>query len=140
MLRKSRWKQGGGEFLGYTVSVVLMCELFLLLVSFSLYQDAAMSLENAVAVISRDIVSCESLAEARERARRDARACLGEPAALPKDGIKVSVDYAPGSETEWKKGNYLTVCLTGEIVTYEPFTSGERKVSSLVMIERNGEK
>ena len=64
-MNRINWKKGGGEYIGYSISMVLLSYLFILIISFMILNSAMGTIENASALISRDIVTCASLDEAR---------------------------------------------------------------------------
>ena len=93
--------------------------------------------DQALSYISREIAICESLSDANEKAEEILNAYFHGSDTMPKDEIKISVDYTPGSDQEWKKGNYITIVLSIKIQNTDPFSSGIRETSNMVMIERD---
>lgn len=137
-MNRINWKKGGGEYIGYSISMVLLSYLFILIISFMILNSAMGTIENASALISRDIVTCSSLDEAREKAQKEAEQYLSQCGNIQSDSIRADVGYAAGSDTEWEKGNFLEVTITGYVQTCEPFTSGNKVSSATIMIENSG--
>lgn len=137
-MKNINWRRGGGEFVGYSISMVFLSYLFILIISFMILNSAMGTIENASALISRDIVSCSSLEDAQERAQKDAEAYLKQCGNIKSDSIKAEVGYAAGSDTDWQKGNFLEVTISGYVKTCEPFTSGVKISTATIMIENSG--
>ena len=124
--------------MGFTVAVLFFMTFLIMIIGFYTQYRAIISLDNAVMIISQDIVTCEDLDEAREQALEEAYLILGDTKVIPKNSITVDVNYSLGSEQEWKKGNFITVYLSADIKSFDPFTSGVKNTSAMVMIENNG--
>ena len=137
--KKVDWKKGSGEFIGFTISCVFLSLFLALIIGVTILNNTGEVMENAVSEIGREIVVCESLEEARSQAQSMAEQVLGPYDSIRAETIEADVDYAPGSDTEWKKGNFIKVFLSAELVSSSPATSGVKEVSAMLMIEKNGD-
>lgn len=137
-IKKINWKEGAGEFIGFTVSVVFLMSFLLLIFGMFMQYRAMGDLDSAVMTISHDIVSCESLEEAQDMAEEEMTWLLGDTKYMPASRMQIRVGYASGSDQEWRKGNFITVSLSAYMNSYDPITKGTREVSAMAMIERNG--
>jgi len=137
-MKREKWQKGAGEFIGFSITVVFLIYLFILIVSFCIAQTASEEIENAVAVISRDIVTCESIKEAQEQAQKEAELFLGKANTIPSESIKAYVEYSPGSPQKWTKGSFVDVYISAKIKTNEPLTSRTKEVRAMVMVETEG--
>lgn len=135
---RKKLRRGGGEFIGFAIGMIGLCTLILMLLGVFQLCMASSQLENAANLISRDIVSEESLDDARAKAQTDAENLLGGYQAVDSGSINTEVEYAPGSDREWKKGNYIKLFITVKLNCRNPIVSGKKTVSALVMIERDG--
>nr|WP_303183312.1 hypothetical protein [Lachnoclostridium phocaeense] len=136
--KKGFFKQGMGEFMEGAIAMLFLITLLILLISFTMLHTAGGAMEYAVSVIGREIVTCTSLEDARRTAQEQAELILGDSRTMPRDAIRADVGYAPGSDTEWEKGNFVFVTITAELHNLMPVTSGTKEVSDLVMIEYTG--
>lgn len=133
--------KGSGEFIGWTVAVTGLTSFVILLVGLFFLCRGVSQMENAVDTISRDIVVCDSLSDARTLAQEKAEKQMADFDSVIKAGtVKAEVVYSPGSRQEWKKGNYVTVILSADMDCRVPVISGVRETSAMVMIERDGKK
>ncbi len=137
MLKHTKWRKGAGTFIGYTIAAIGLTYFLILIIGFSILNNAYEGMEDAAFLIGRDVVTCESLEEAQEKAQDEAKTLLGHYGCLKKDSIIAYVEYAPGSEEKWMKGNFIKIYLEAKVKTNEPITSGTKSCSSMFMIERN---
>ena len=135
---RNKLRRGGGEFIGFAIGMIGLCTLILMLLGMFQLCMASSQLENAANLISRDIVSEESLNDARTKAQADADKLLGGYQSIDSSSINTEVEYAPGSDREWKKGNYIKLFITVKLNCKNPIVSGKKTVSALVMIEIDG--
>ena len=75
---RKKLRRGGGEFIGFAIGMLGLCTMILMLLGVFQLCMASSQLENAANLISRDIVSEESLNDARTKAKTDAENLLGE--------------------------------------------------------------
>lgn len=96
-------------------------------------------MENAVSEIGRQVVTCDSIEEARADAQTIAEYIFEDNHTITPGTVKTKIKFAPGSDQEWKKGNFINIYLSAELVSTTPATSGVKEVSALLMIENDGE-
>ena len=137
-MKKEKWEQGLGGFIGFTVCIVLLFSILMLLIHFFVYFRDIQEADQALSYISREIAVCESLDEANKKAEELIDTYFHGSGTMPKEKMMIKVDYAPGSDTEWEKGNYVVVILSVRIENTDPFSRGIRETSNMVMIERDG--
>lgn len=137
---KRDFQRGDGEFLGFTIGMVGLAFMILMIVGIFQLCMATSQLENAIDLISRDIVTCESLDDAKDKANTEAQTLLSGYHAIKSDSVEADVYYAPGSDSdhrEWVKGNFVEVSITVKLTVKNPFVNKLRTVTALVMIEKN---
>lgn len=138
-MKKTDWRKGEGEFLGGVISIIFLCYLLFIILGLFNFYNTSISMDNALTEISRDIVVCTSLDEARDTAREEAEDYLEKIGNIRKESISAEVDFAAGSiDEEWRKGNFIDITISAYINTSEPFTSQTKTATTTVMIERNG--
>ena len=137
---KKDFQRGAGEFLGFTIGIIGLAFMILMIVGIFQLCMATSQLENAVDLISRDIVTCESLDDANDKANREAQALLEGYQAIEPDSIETEVYYTSGADSDhrdWVKGNFVEVSITVKLTVKNPFINKLRTVTALVMIEKN---
>lgn len=140
-MKKDIWEHGGGTFIGYAIAMTSFCTILVLLLGLFQITRTNTQLEHAADKISRDIVVCESLDEARALAQEELEAYMqGFMIPIKEDHLLAEVYYNPGSEEEWKKGNFINLLLTAEYDYHVPLISGTRTVTAMVMIEKSEEE
>lgn len=140
-MKKAKWEYGGGTFIGYAIAMTSFCTILVLLLGLFQIARTNSQLEHAADKISRDIVVCESLEEARTLAQEELEAYMeGFMIPVKEDHILAEVHYNPGSDEEWKKGNFINLLVTAEYESRVPFISGTRTVTAMVMIEKSEEE
>lgn len=137
-MKRKKWERGGGTYIGYAIAMTSFCTILILLIGLFQIARTSTQLEHAADKISRDIVVCESLEEAQILAQEELEAYMeGFMIPIKEDHILAEVYYNPGSDAEWKKGNFINLLLTTEYDSRVPFISGTRTVSAMVMIEQS---
>ncbi len=137
---KRDFRKGDGEYIGFALGMVGICFLIWMLASIFTLCMATSQLEYAVDLISRDIVTCESLEDAMEKARDEAQTYLSMCNVVEENSIDADIYYAPGSSEdhrEWTKGNFVEVSITAKLRLRNPFVDSRRVETALVMIEHS---
>ena len=130
---KNKLESGVGEFMAFQMCVILLMFIYLIILATAGYDNSLTVLEESSQKIARDIVTCQSFQEAQETAQEDLNKIE-----MPTIGDKrVIVEYSPGSEQEWKKGNYINVTVVGRIRNNIIRITEEKEAMTLMMIERN---
>ena len=137
LLCKRKLQKGSGEFIGFSISMVGLCSFLVFFIGFYLFFQTTLAMENAANLVGRDVVVCESLEEAEELAQDGAETLLSGYQGL--ENIRAYVDYTPGSDEEWKKGNFITVTIMADMTFSVPMVDSTKTVTNVVMIERSEE-
>ena len=132
---KQKLESGAGEIMAFQFSVILMMFIYLTILATAAYDNSMTVLEETSQKIARDIVTSKSFEEAKENATTD----LNKINAPTIRDMQVLVEYSPGSEQEWKKGNYINVTVIGTIRNNIFYTWDEEEATTLMMIERSEE-
>lgn len=136
-MKKINWRKGAGEFIAYAVTISLLCYLLIIIIGFVILSNATGNIENAVTEISRNVIVCDSLTDAQTMAQEQAVQYLGQFSNIDTNSIVAEVGYAAGADAEWKKGGFVEVTISAYVNTCEPFTSGTKSSSTLMMIENS---
>jgi len=131
---KKKLRSGSGELLGFTMSALALLSITTLIIGCCLLHSALNYMDEVGRVIGRDVVVCESKSEAEKLAQKEAERALSNVKYL--SNISTSVEYAPGSENKWKKGNLVYITVSATVHSTTPLTSGPHVVYTLMMIER----
>lgn len=132
---QKKFRKGGGEFIGFAIGMIFLCGILVAIINIFFVARTSNQLENSVDLIARKLVTEESLEDAQKSAQKYAEAVLKDyMVVIKKDSVKAEVSYTPGSDKEWKKGNFINVYITVELVP----SHKKRTVSAMVMIERDG--
>ena len=130
---RERARRGSGEFIGFSISIIFLLYLFLLVLSFTIYEISSQKIQNVSREVARDAIVCQSLEEARNVVNLEAKTYLG-----PNKNIK-KVNYSEDVEEKWVKGGLIDVEISATIKTYEPITTKRVHSITTIMIERTEE-
>jgi len=130
---RERARRGSGEFIGFSISIIFLLYLFLLVLSFTIYEISSQKIQNVSREVARDAIVCQSLEEARNVVNLEAKTYLGPN----KNSTKVN--YSEDVEEKWVKGGLIDVEISATIKTYEPITTKRVHSITTIMIERTEE-
>lgn len=133
---KKHLRKGGGELLGFSIGLVLFLWILSFFVGLIITENALNDMEYAVIMASRKAIVCDSMDNAKEESGKIVQEIMARNHAV--SNIQVDIRYTPGSEQEWKKGNYIDVAVLGEIHTSNPLLNDYRHVKETIMIEHHG--
>lgn len=128
--------KGTGTFIGYVISITVLIGILIIVLSITILNMTYRRMDFALQTIGRDVVVCESYAEAERLMNEEINEKLKTNSVLK--SIKGEITYLSPAETEWKKGVLIMITLTADVKTYSPFTSGTKKSYITVMIENSG--
>ena len=136
-MKKINWNKGTGEFIGFALTSVILLGIFIIIIGVVLLNNTSEIMDNAVSEIGRQVVTCDSIDDARRDAQMIADDIFQDNKSIVPGTVRVEVEFSLGSDTEWKKGNFITVFLSAELISTTPATSGVKEVSAMLMIENN---
>lgn len=133
----TKLRKGGGELVGYSVSVICIVQIIALIIGFVQFGNVKMRVNNAVMVAGRDIAVCTSRAEAEETAYTTVYNLLRESKLIDMDTLNVTVEFYNDEDSRWQKGNYVVVKVeVWNKNTPLALLNGAFHTQELVMIER----
>lgn len=135
---KINFKKGAGTFLEFSITGVMLTWILLMIVGLFMKRYSIEDFELYSEQISREVVVCESLEDARQLAEDRKQELFSQISTIDENSVTISVDYAPGSPQEWKKGNFLVIYVTGHINSTLMITETNYSTRIMVMIENNG--
>ena len=74
---QERARSGSGEFIGFSISIIFLLYLFLLVLSFTIYEISSQKIQNVSREVARDAIVCQSLEEAKNVVNLEAKTYLG---------------------------------------------------------------
>ena len=122
---RERARRGSGEFIGFSISIIFLLYLFLLVLSFTIYEISSQKIQNVSREVARDGIVCQSLEEARN--------------VVNIKKVRTKVNYSEDVEEKWVKGGLIDVEISATIKTYEPITTKRVHSITTIMIERTEE-
>lgn len=131
--KPARWEKAAGEMLSWAFSLVGMLFLMMIVIGCIVLDHHLQDLDTVSQRIARDVVVCNSLTEAQKQAEMEAKKLMPKTPVVR--NVKAYVQYAPGSEKKWKKGNYLFVTVSVRLRSGLPAVSGTHENSTMTMIE-----
>lgn len=126
----------GTSLLEFSITGLFLTFILLALVNIFMKRYAMENFELYTSQIAREIVVCESLEEAQKMAKDLADIYFPMTTNIDSDSLKIYVDYTIGSPTEWKKGSYIDVCVSGTIYSFNMFLPSEYESEIMVMVEK----
>ena len=121
----------------FSIVSVMLTTILLMIVNIFIKRYAIENFELYSDQIARDIVVCESLDAAKELAKNEAEVFFGRTANIELKSLMVDVDYTMGSDREWKKGNYITLTIAGNINGFNMFVGNTYTTDTMMMIEKD---
>lgn len=137
-MKRIDFKRGAGTFLEYSITGVMLTVILLMIVGIFIKRYSIENFNLYSNQIARDIVTCTSIEEARQRAEDEAQMYFSNIDTIDMSTLKISVEYSLGSDAEWEKGNYITLYIEGYINSATILTSSYYNTSTMVMIENDG--
>lgn len=137
-----RWRRGTGEFIGYAISIMFLTIFYFIIMNALILNNAENVMEECIMNVGREVVICESLDEAKDRAQDAAEYYFPrETKVIDKESIRATVSYAPGydkDKQEWKKGRFIQVTVTADVLGFNEWFHKPKSVRALYMIENGG--
>lgn len=117
----------------FTIPTLLFLLLFI--VGMFIRQYTVRNVDLYTEYIARTLVVCESMEDAETKAED----LIDQMELSYLSELEVSIDYLPGSQTTWRKGNYIQIVFHGKLNSVLLF--GEKDYDTMItkMIEKNGE-
>ena len=129
---KEKLSSGNGEFIGFTVLVILILGLVYVITAFIQLSFSLNQLTNAALVSARSVAVCTTLDDAKKQSRLVAESAITSGNL---DNIVTQVEFVEEDE-KWKPGQHLVITVGADIKTIEPYvTSGTRQKKVVVTIE-----
>lgn len=128
---KDKWKQGNGEMIGFAISMIALCSIFLIIVSTLQLGVGLNAMRKAINVVGRSAAICTSMEDAETQVQRVADSSITYSGIT---NLETNVEFAT-SDTEWKTGNFLKITVKAKINTLAPLVPFEQSKSTLVCIE-----
>lgn len=130
-------RKGGGELIGYCVSIILIMQVIALIIGFVQFGNVKMRVNNAVLVAARDIAVCISKEEAEQTAYEKVYSLLCESRLIDINTLNVTIEYYNNENTQWQKGNYVVITIdVWNKNTPLTLLNGAFHTQELIMIER----
>ena len=131
-MHKIDFKKGASEMIGFSIALIIILNIFAYLLSMVVIQDALADMTFAVNTASREAIVCDSMESATQTATDVVNELIQRNGAITE--TRVDVRYTPGSEQEWKKGNFIDVAIICKIRVLTPLIDDERHVKQMRMI------
>ena len=128
------FKRGAGEFIGFTVTSIMLLSLLLLFITFANLMNSLTAIQSCSSSVARRLVVLNSITIARKQGKVQAKEMLASFKNIK--NVKVKVKYLPGCD-KWEKGSFIRVTVSGKVKTYDPFTTKRYSYSTVAMIEKN---
>lgn len=141
-LRKINWKRGGGELVGFSISIMFLSIIFVLFLYIVELGLAKVAVEEAVYLSARSAVVCDNYQEGREAAYKRAKEALTNSAiGLNLDKLEVDIEVVSGTaydsgEPQWEKGALLKCNVRVPLVGTGRDNMSSVSSSIFMMIER----
>ncbi len=130
--KKISWTKGA-TFLEFAVVGVMLLLILLVVVGLFLKRFTVERCDMYADAIARDVITCESMEDAVNKANEEL-SYFDIPFV---ENMTVTVDYAVGSDTNWKKGNYIVLTFSGNISSVITLTETTYMCDVFKMIENN---
>lgn len=138
--RKTNYfRKGAGEMVSFSVCILIVLALFLTTLSMIIYGVTMGSLDDMATRATRAAIVEKSYKDAEKKAEKYCEAYMKSGISGSMSSLKVTAKPASAKDKEWKKGNFLNLEVSVHINTISPFVSGEKKVSTIMMIEHNND-
>lgn len=134
MKKTNYLRKGSGEFIAFAILAPLICSLVVVMVAYVQFSISLHELTKALSVASRSAVICKSLEDAESQGILVAQSSIDSS---NMSNIYVDIEFI-GSNTEWKKGELVSVTIYADIETITPYIiSGTRKKQMIMCIEND---
>lgn len=134
IIRKIKWRKGGGELLGFAVILPAMLFVFCALIMAAQLGIARQSIEYTTYSAARAAVICENQAQAQDAAELIVEDMIYDiPGAVP-NSASVNIRNYMGST--WKKGGLIKCTVTVKVNTIAPWPASKVVADITMMIER----
>lgn len=146
-----KWRKGESA-IGFAIASVLMTFLLLLAVGCVMLYNSYQVMDQAAMRVSRDLVVCTSMKEAKKTAQKEIKEALKDQWAISKPTAEVRYTFvrtgkakkkhhtsSNSKDSEWQRGQFITLTVRAYFKSTTPFTSGYRSTDVTVMVERNKE-
>lgn len=130
-INQQKWEKGNGEMIGFAISMIALCSIFLIIVSTLQLSVGLNAMRKAINVVGRSAAICTSMEDAETQVQRVADSSITYSGITD---LETNVEFAT-SDTEWKSGNFLKVTVKAKINTLAPLIPFEQSKSTLVCIE-----
>lgn len=130
---KKKLRSGAGEFIGFTVGVVMLMYFLSFFLGLVILQNAMNDMNYAAIQASRSTVVCSDMSEATQKAQGIAEGILSRNASI--SNPRVTIRYTAGSDEDWTRGSYIDVIVSGRVDTISPLVPENMFASETVMIE-----
>ena len=134
--RKSFWKRGAGELIGYAISMIILLYIFVMVISLTVVDLGYKKMDSALQLIGREIVILDDYDNARIYAEEKAEELLKDTDTLR--GVTTNITYVSPAETTWDKGVYITLEIKCYVDAPNRLFSGTRSSYITLMIENGG--
>ena len=132
-LKKIDFRKGGASLLELSITTVLLASLLLIIVGLFTKKYTTENVNLLADQMARKIVVCSSLDEA-EQYIDDNKDVFDMDFV---EDMEIYIDYVPGGEEVWKKGNFINITFHGKINSISAFTDTTYNVTITKMIEHN---
>lgn len=102
ILKKIKSRSGAGEFISFSISILLLCLIFMTMLYLGVSAIKKVDVEKASQAAARRIVVCADPQTAASIAQETARAVAGNQAVA-------QIAYNEGSKQKWEKGALIDV-------------------------------
>lgn len=126
-----KWKKGNGEMIGFAIAGLVICSIFLIMVSFLQLSVGLNSISKALNVVGRSVAVCTSKEDAETQAQRVAENSITY---INVEDPQTSVDYVTAGD-EWQSGVFVRVKVSGMVKTMTPFINRRYEKNVLICIE-----
>lgn len=126
-----KWKKGNGEMIGFAIAGLVICSIFLIMVSFLQLSVGLNSISKALNVVGRSVAVCTSKEDAETQAQRVAENSITY---INVEDPQTSVDYVTAGD-EWQSGVFVRVKVSGMVKTMAPFINRRYEKNVLICIE-----
>lgn len=130
--KKISWTKGA-TFLEFAVVGVMLLSILLIVIGLFIKKFTVERCDMYADAIARDVITCESMEDAVNKANEELT-YFDIPFV---EEMNVTVGYAVGSETNWKKGNYIVLSFSGKISSVITLTETDYICDVFKMIENN---
>lgn len=123
----------GASFLEIGITMFMLLYLLLMVVGIFIKRYTVEQLNLRADEMSRKIIVCTSMDDAEKLAEDNI-----EIFDLPfVENMKIDIDYVPGGDASWNKGNYINIYYTADVNSVTVLTKTKYNSRIVKMIENN---